>query len=189
MLRDILDLSVGRPASESLRQTRYGESLFERLSNRSCLEAGLIAGYCTCANGMISMDNDQPSIRIMAETVLDDINQYLAENQMDHCMELTLKSLKEDDEKVIGPTLTLKLIPPSLSFRRPWGWVTRHSWCHFNVSWRREEQDSISMWAARLWRLRRTARWRWGDWTGTPPPPGKQHGAAPLILSFSWCFC
>ena len=119
MLRDILDLSVGRPASESLRQTRYGESLFERLNNRSCLEAGLLAGYCTCANGMISMDNDQPSIRIMAETVLDDINQYLAENQMDHCMELTLKTLKEDDEKVIGPTLTMKLIPPSLSLRRP----------------------------------------------------------------------
>ena len=100
-LRDILALTSGRAASESLPRTKYGQSLFERLDNRGCLEAGVMAGYCSCRNGFFKVDSNHPDILDMAESILADINLYLTENQLDFCMQLSLESMKFEDAKKV----------------------------------------------------------------------------------------
>ena len=100
-LRDILELSVGRSASQSLPSTEYGQSLLERLENRTCVEAGGMSGYCSCSNGFLHVDSDHPDITVLAETIVTDINKYLADNQYEECMELSLEKLKQDDVKEV----------------------------------------------------------------------------------------
>ena len=99
--RDILNLSVGSSATESLAKPTHGQSLFERLANRSCLEAGVMAGYCSCRNGFFQVDSDHPDIGDMAESILADINLFLTENQLDFCMKLSLESMKFEDAKKV----------------------------------------------------------------------------------------
>ena len=100
-LRDILSLSAGGSTTESLPRIKYGQSLFERLANRSCLEAGVMAGYCSCRNGFFQVDSDHPDIGDMAESILADINLFLTENHLDFCMKLSLESMKFEDAKKV----------------------------------------------------------------------------------------
>ena len=93
---------MGISASRSLPTTEFGESLFERLDNRTCLEAGVMSGYCSCSNGALHVDSDHPHITNLAETIVTDINKYLADNEFQDCMELSLEKLKQDDVKEVS---------------------------------------------------------------------------------------
>ena len=52
-----------------------------------------MGGYCSCRNGFLDVESDHPEIVTLAESILTDINQYLAENQLDFCMKLSLESM------------------------------------------------------------------------------------------------
>ena len=60
-----------------------------------------MSGYCSCSNGALHVDSDHPHITTLAETIVTDINKYLADNEFLDCMELSLKSLKEGEIKEV----------------------------------------------------------------------------------------
>ena len=79
MLQDILALSLGNSTKELFaeRKTQAGVSLFSEVTNRTCQEAGVPLHLCRCKNGIEKMEEDDPIIFSIANSILDDINQYL----------------------------------------------------------------------------------------------------------------
>ena len=92
MIRDVLSLAVGQPATNIFKGFEgHGQSLFSRLSNRTCEEAEIPEEYCSCMEGVTSMDTGDKDLVRLSKALLTDVNNYLRNIQQ--CQELSLHRL------------------------------------------------------------------------------------------------
>ena len=97
MMRDILSLSVDKPTRHIFKGFEgHGKSLFEKLSNRTCKEAEVPEEFCSCTDGVFSLDTDTDSLVKLSKALLKDVNSYLKD--IKYCVELTV--LKLDNASV-----------------------------------------------------------------------------------------
>merc|ERR1719318_2423274 len=97
-MRDILSMAVDKPVSQIFKGFEgHGKSLFENLSSRTCEEAEIPEEYCSCMDGVTSMDPEDDILVRLAQALISDVNSYLQGYKF--CEELTLSKLKDASVK------------------------------------------------------------------------------------------
>jgi len=93
MLRDILSLAVKKPVSQIFKGFEgHGKSLFKLLSSRTCEEAEIPEEFCSCTDGVQSLDPETDVLVSLGRSLINDVNSYLKD--MNYCEKLTISKLE-----------------------------------------------------------------------------------------------
>ena len=106
MLRDILSIGVNKTSEEIFKDYEgHGISLLADVSDRTCQEAEIPEGYCSCTDGVIKLIPS--SVKHLAVAILTDTNQFV--QSLGRCKILKLKEVKQAIPKVTDQNVSVQI--------------------------------------------------------------------------------
>lgn len=109
MMREILSLATNIPVSKLFPDFEgHGSSLFMALSARTCEQAEVPEDYCSCLDGVSSLDNMADTLLRLGAALLSDINNHLQD--VSYCSELSLSRVENGRMKKAGNLTSLTFL-------------------------------------------------------------------------------